>query len=96
MNFAIVAVMNTSNLARATFVLSKSVDSDIAYLSRRMGRSRSSLVREVLEPVMTEMASLLRSFPDQADADQVDLFADTAIARVDEIADQVRRELGRG
>lgn len=89
-------VMNTQELARATFVLSKKVNSDLAYLSRRMGRSRSALVREVLEPGITEMAALLRSVPDQPTSDQVDMFADSAVAAVEEIAFQLRRELRRG
>lgn len=96
MNFGIVAVMNTSNLARATFVLSKTVHQDLAYLSARMGRSRSALVREVLEPGISEMAELLRGLPDQPDADQVDLFRDSLVARVDDLASRAREDLGRG
>jgi predicted transcriptional regulator len=96
MNFASLGVMNTSKLARATFVLSKSVKTDLDYLSQRIGQSRSSLVRDVLEPAVTEMAALLRTLPDQPDADQVDMFVDRALSRVDGVASGLREDFRRG
>lgn len=88
--------MNTDKLARATFVLSKAANDDLAYLARRMRQSRSSLVREVLEPGIVEMAALLRAVPDDPDASDLDRFSGEAVERVESIAAAVRRELGRG
>jgi hypothetical protein len=88
--------MNTDKLARATFVISKAANDDLAYLARRMQQSRSSLVRDVLEPGIQEMAAMLRAVPDHPGQADLDLFADTAITRVDELAARVRRELGHG
>ena len=56
--------MNTENLARTTFVLDRSTSEDLAYLSSRMGRSRSSLVREILSPTIADLASLIRQVPE--------------------------------
>lgn len=68
--------MNTETLARATFVLNKSAAEDLTYLSTRMGQSRSALVREILEPSVADLASLVRRIPESpespgpADAEQ--------------------------
>lgn len=88
--------MNTSKLARATFVLSKSANDDLAYLSRRMNQSRSSLVREVLEPGIVQLADMLRAIPENPSQADLDLFANTAISEVDGIAAGLKRELRRG
>ena len=88
--------MNTSKLARATFVLSRSANDDLDYLSQRMGQSRSSLVREVLEPGIVQLAQMLRAVPDHPTQADIDLFANSAISEVDGIADNVKRELRRG
>jgi hypothetical protein len=58
-----------------------------------MGTSRSSLVREVLEPGITEMAAMLRALPDQPTSQDIDLFGEDAASRVDNLAASVRREL---
>ena len=56
--------MNTETLARVTFVLDKHTAEDLAYLSLRMGQSRSALVREVLAAPVAGMAEMLRAVPD--------------------------------
>lgn len=66
--------MNTETLARATFVLSKDASDDLAYLSSRMGQSRSSLVREMLEPSVREMAAIVRRIPDSPTAQDAEAF----------------------
>ena len=44
--------MNTTELARATFVIDRPTAAHLAYISRAMGVSRSELVRDVLrEPI---------------------------------------------
>lgn len=91
-----VGVMNTSKLARATFVLSKSANDDLSYLSRRMKQSRSSLVREVLEPGIVQLAQMLRAVPDKPTQEDLDDFANTAISEVDGLSSHLKRELRRG
>lgn len=56
--------MNAENLARATFVLDRPTYERLAYLSRRMGQSRSELVRGLLEEPIREMDRLMRMVPD--------------------------------
>lgn len=75
--------MNAENLARATFVLSRSVHEDLSYLSRRTSVSRSALVRQVLEPSIAEMARVLRSIPDQPTAADLDRFRGEALSLFD-------------
>ncbi len=66
--------MNTETIARATFVLSKDASDDLSYLSSRMGQSRSSLVREMLEPSVREMAAIVRRIPDSPTAQDAESF----------------------
>jgi len=87
--------MNSQNLARATFVLSRTAFQDLAYLSRRMGASRSALVREVLEQPVAEMAALLREVPENPNADQLDLFRLEARRLVAGYVASVDEELGK-
>lgn len=56
--------MNTDNLARSTFVLDRSTADQLAFISRRMGVSRSALVRDVLAEPVALMATWVRSLPD--------------------------------
>lgn len=86
--------MNSQNLARATFVLSRTAYEDLAYLSRRMGASRSALVREVLEGPVGEMATLLRSVPDVPNEEQLDLFRAEARKLVAGYVASVDEEMG--
>ena len=68
--------MNTESLARVTFVLDRHTAEDLAYLSHRMGQSRSALVREVLAAPISGMAEMLRQVPNeptQADVRQLAL-----------------------
>lgn len=87
--------MNTDNLARATFVLSRSAFRDLAYLSGRMGQSRSALVREVLEQPIAEMAALLRGIPEQPTAEDLDLFRAEASRLVSGHVEAVEREISK-
>lgn len=87
--------MNTQNLARATFVLSRTAFDDLAYLSRRMGASRSAVVREVLEGPVSEMASLLRGVPDTPNEDQLDLFRAEARKLIAGYVASVDEEMGK-
>jgi predicted transcriptional regulator len=57
--------MNTTLLARATFVLDRSTHDQLDYISRRMKVSRSELVRDVLAEPVALMAKWIESVPDQ-------------------------------
>lgn len=72
--------MNTHNLARATFVLERSTARDLTYLSRRMGRSRSDLVREILSPTISDLAEMLRNVPERPEASDLDSFRTAALS----------------
>ena len=61
--------MNTDRFARATFVLDRSTVEGIAYLSRRLRRSRSDLVRDVLADPVEGMVKLLERHPEGSEAD---------------------------
>lgn len=63
--------MNEESLARATFVLHRETAEDLAYMSERMGVSRSELVRELLTESVAKMADILRGVP--ADPKESDL-----------------------
>lgn len=56
--------MNAEALARSTFVLNRSTAEQLSYISRRMGVSRSALVREVLTAPVEQLASMVRQVPD--------------------------------
>jgi hypothetical protein len=67
-------VMNTDLLARTTFVLDRTTHEQLSYVAKRMGVSRSELVRDVLvEPValMAKWAASLPENPTPADAERV-------------------------
>ena len=70
--------MNASNLARTTFVLSRSIHDDLNYLAERTDQSRSAIVREVLEPSIAEMARIMRTIPDQPTPDDLVRFTGEA------------------
>jgi hypothetical protein len=56
--------MNTSKLARTSFVLDRETHDQLRYLSSRMGVSRSELVRDVLAEPIALMAKWMLSVPD--------------------------------
>ena len=68
--------MNTDRFARATFVLDRSTVEGIAYLSRRLRRSRSDLVRDVLAYPVEGMVKLLERHPEGSEADPRQLALD--------------------
>ena len=68
--------MNTDRFARATFVLDRSTVDGIAYLSRRLRRSRSDLVRDVLADPVEGLVKLLERHPEGSEADPRQLALD--------------------
>ncbi len=56
--------MNTSKLARTSFVLDRETHDQLQYLSFRMGVSRSELVRDVIAEPIALMAKWMLSVPD--------------------------------
>lgn len=60
--------MNTDNLVRATFVLDRKVSEKLTFVSDRFGRSRSDIVRELLQDPVDVMYRLVRGMPDNPTA----------------------------
>ena len=56
--------MNTDKLARTTFVLLKETSEQLDFISRRMGVSRSVLVRDVLQEPVALMAGWVQRIPE--------------------------------
>ena len=78
--------MNTDLFARATFVLDRSTVEGIAYLSRRLRRSRSDLVREVLHDPVDGLVRLLERHPEGSELDPRQLALD-GLEMIEEVID---------
>lgn len=85
--------MNTDNLARCTFVLSRTTAHQLAYLSRRFRRSRSDIVRELLMESVDTMARLVEQVPDDPTPEQLQQLALSGLDMVDRYADDARTVL---
>ena len=57
--------MNSEKLARTTFVLLRETHDQLDYVAKRMGVSRSELVRDVLAEPVALMAKWCESLPEQ-------------------------------
>ena len=79
--------MNTDLFARATFVLDRSTVEGIAYLSRRLRRSRSDLVREVLHDPVDGLVRLLERHPEGSELDPRQLALD-GLEMIEEVIDE--------
>lgn len=87
--------MNTEKLVRSTFVLDRDTSDRLTYVARRMGRSRSDLVREVLAEPVEIMATLMASVPaDPTEADARQLALD-GLEAVDELIEREMPALKR-
>lgn len=78
--------MNTDLFARATFVLDRSTVEGIAYLARRLRRSRSDLVREVLHDPVDGLVRLLERHPEGSELDPRQLALD-GLEMIEEVID---------
>lgn len=58
-----------ANMQRASFTLPPEVVSNLTYVSRRMGVTKSSIVSEVLSEALGPLSTLLRSIPEDATSD---------------------------
>lgn len=67
--------MNTDLLHRATFVLDRPTAERLSTIARRLGVSRSQLVRDVLLEPIELMHRWVTSLPDQPTEDQVQRLA---------------------
>lgn len=85
--------MNTDALARTTFVLDRPTSERLSYIAKRMGVSRSSLVRDVLQEPIELMAKWVQCVPeDGSQPDAESLFA-TMQTDLVEFIDTRQREL---
>jgi hypothetical protein len=64
--------MNSQKLARTTFVLLRETHDQLEFVARRMGVSRSELVRDVLAEPVALMAKWVQSLPEQPTAEDKD------------------------
>jgi predicted DNA-binding protein len=62
--------MNTDQLARTTFVLQRETHEQLNRISKRLGVSRSTLVRDVLFEPVALMAKWMDGLPDDATPEQ--------------------------
>ena len=85
--------MNTDNLARCTFVLDRTTAHQLAYLSRRFGRSRSDLVRDMLKEPVHALASMVERVPDDPTPDDLRQLALLGLDLVEQVADDARSTL---
>ncbi len=85
--------MNTDMLARATFVLDRTTSERLGYISKRMGVSRSSLVREVLEEPIALMAKWVESVPDEPSQDQAEALFGTMHADLEKFLESKQQQL---
>ena len=81
-------VMNTSQLARATFVLDRQTAAQLAYISGAMGVSRSELVRDWLREPVELMAKWVESAQLARDSD-----GRIAANNVDAIGQEIQQDL---
>ena len=56
--------MNTDKLARTTFVLDRETHDQLSYVARRMGVSRSALIRDTIAEPVAMMHRWVSSVPD--------------------------------
>lgn len=85
--------MNTDLLARATFVLDRETAQQLGYVSRRLGQSRSDLVRGVLREPVAMMAAWLSRIPEDRPIDSEAAAALNADMQMD-LVDFIDRHVG--
>jgi hypothetical protein len=85
--------MNTDSLARATFVLDRTTSERLGYIARRMGVSRSSLVRDVLQEPIALMAKWVESVPDEPSQDQAEALFGTMHSDLEKFIESKQQQL---
>ena len=85
-------VMNRDRYARVTLVLDRRTDEGLGYLSRRLRRSKSELVRDVLEEPVKGMVGMLLRFPDGEEIDPRQL-AIAGLELIDSVIDEPLKTL---
>lgn len=90
--------MNTDRYTRVTFVLDRSTDEALSYVSKRLRQSKSELVREVLAEPVQAMRGVLSQFPADGEIDprQLALAGLDAIAGVSDEPMQLLKEIAHG
>lgn len=90
--------MNKNRYSRVTLVLHRSTDEGLSYLSTRLNRSKSELVREVLAEPVELMRELLGKHPEGSELDPRQLALD-GLQVVGDLVDEpmsVLREYANG
>lgn len=86
--------MNSEKLSRTTFVLNRETAEQLGYVSRRMGVSRSALVRDVLEEPVAMMAKWVSSVPADMTPADVERLTSQMSLDLDGLIGGKLRELG--
>ena len=84
--------MNRDRYARVTLVLDRHTDEGLGYLSRRLRRSKSELVRDVLDEPVKGMVGMLQRFPDGEEIDPRQL-AIAGLELIDSVIDEPLKTL---
>lgn len=88
--------MNEENLARVTVVLSRRTADQLRSLSRRLGVSASSLVREVITEPIEMVAASLGEVPEKPTAEDAQRFGQQMLEFVDAHVEEMRAEVNKG
>lgn len=88
--------MNTSKLARTTFVLDRETADQLGYVAKRMGVSRSSLVRETLAEPVAMMAHWVRSVPAEVGPEDLARLGKMMGSDLDAFIDRKMADVGAG
>lgn len=86
-------VMNTDRLSRCTFVLDRETADTLTYISNRLGRSRSWIVRDVLRDPVRVMGYMVDAADPVATPEDVQRVMQLALQVVDDYAEEARSSI---
>lgn len=88
--------MNTDQLKRASFVLDRVTAERLDYISRRMGVSRSALVRDVLAEPVALMAGWVEGLPEEPTASDAQKFVGRMASDLERLIEEKNGQLALG
>lgn len=86
--------MNTDKFARSTFVLYRETHRQLDYVARRLGSTRSAIIRDVLAEPVSMMERWVRALPPDFTPEDVARFIATAHADTKALSDRKLSALG--
>lgn len=85
--------MNTDRLSRCTFVLDRETADTLTYISNRLGRSRSWIVRDVLRDPVRVMAYMCDAADPISSPGDIQRVMTLALQVVDDFAEEARSQV---